>query len=412
MDVRISGISEEVFWPQRILTNADVPAVSIERKVDPETGAVDFSVESQLLLTRDVIESRMRAAIGEEQGDWKAVDKGLRTIGLQQPRVMQLAKGLHTVESFNEIKDASLQLSDTLKRTSDYETKTSIMPAFSYGQSLKETFNRLARMDTRKLLDNLVKMGYDQDKAKYFTQYVSLHVAESPFVADVFEQLFEDTNTFDREVVNGSVLHEATNDTLFELLMVKHKEWFRAFRHHTQWNEVDAQTVGGSLENNVYIRIEDIPDGVSPSVSDVAVGPKHSDADKITGRERHRVTFYNNREAIFARPLLTWRRTEAGRSLLFPTSPFDVPHFAHMKRPATRPSSLSGAAMAAALLAGPKELNIDYRNELDGRIKQLRLDPRLYARAGLWPLMAHYKEGALLGHAYFRTIEETLDSKV
>jgi hypothetical protein len=410
MDTRISGISEEAFWPQRILTNVDVPTVSIERALDPETGAVDFSVESQLLLTRDVIESRMRATIGEEQGDWKAVDKGLRTIGLQQPRVMQLAKGLHTSESFNEIKDASLQLSDTLKRSSNYETKTSIIPTFNYGQSLQETYNRLARMDTRKLLDTLVKMGYDQDKAKYFTQYVSMHVAESPFFVDVFEQLFEDMNTFDREIINGSVLREATKDTLLELVTLKQKEWFRAFRHHTQWSEVDAQIVGGSLENTIYLRFEDMPDGVSPSASDVAVGPEHSDIDKTTGKSRHWVTFYNNREAIFARPLLTWRRAESGRSLLFPSSPFDAPHFAHMKRPATRLSSVSGAAMAAALLSGPEELDIDYGKELDGRIKRTKANPRLYARAGLWPLVAHYKQDVLLSHPYFRMIEETLDA--
>lgn len=409
-EIAIRTIPENEFSSNRVITNDVAPYVEIKRQENEE--GVVYSVESQLLLNRDTIDERFRTLLGENGSNWEEVLGGLRGIGLQNPRIMQLGRSAHILTHLSDIRQASNQLGDVLKRNSDVKIDNSIVAVFKYGESFQDTFEQLGASESKRLLLELKSLGFDVEKARFFANYMSTYISPTPFGHDEFLAVFENLGELNREIVNNAMMSEASGSTLYELVSRKQEQFFTGFRERGKWDDENHTVRGGSIEPDVYLRNKDIPPGVSPWRSSVSVGAEHRDPERSTDRPRYLVQFYTDQDAIYARPLLSWRKQDGERSLVFPGRPFDSPHFETMKRPVTRANSIAGAALAAAALQSQGDIDINYGKELNKMIKRSDATINARIRPGLWPIVAPFKQEELLGHEYFAAIEERLDGEV
>lgn len=391
----IPNIPESAFTTTPVLGDTLDTPVTVRSVVLEDERSVLYSVENSRQLGRSAIDSIIRQPLDEPEHGWRETRNSLRTIGLDSRKMQRLGQRARISDHLTAIRGASAQLADTLTRNQAEQVTNATIPVMNYYESRQVAADTLLDANSHKLLLQLKSLGYDVYTARHFLRFIGSYSGSSPFELDNLEQLDPTIASLEKEIVNGAILGEASESILQTLLADTRDDLFDSFIVKGSWPPEET-----------YILKTDMPVGmVQNRISDISVGATHAMPTR-DGRVRRHVRFYADQTPIYARPLLIWRKDAKGnRSFRFPSRPFDQPM--GNAQSVTRPNSLVGAA----LLANVFGQEIDYKSELSYRLRHAELDRSRLGMAGLWALVADFKQDRLMNTPYIEEIEYILHSK-
>jgi hypothetical protein len=398
-------IKETNLNPDRILTSDAEPSVRIER-TEQFDGAVRYTVSSGVILEREAIAAIASSPIGQHPAPWEDVMAGFKAITYPSRRVRRqekMAKKLLDRFSLKDVQPATRELAHVLERNQDYrETRVNISVLTSYQEArayvleLIETLprHRFAAIlksfeDNPLVFTELSRIVESRDMS---LEEIGLHVVTG--IDEAESQRIEQRAIFDisgpqaqldmEQYMLEGELYQTGQPAQFDGLLLS----------------------GGSRQGGVYVRQDDVPDhltkgGVLKQNVDMFVGGQLRDSDKATGLNRYQVSFREQSVRFVATPELVWETREYDdgskrRQFIFDTH---APEYSIFSGTVRQRSCLAGAALFAAANAE----TIDYAKALR------RITPRNHhfgrGSAGLWPLVARFKENDLLDHPYVEMVE-------
>jgi hypothetical protein len=385
----IPNIPEGAFSTQPVLTeNLDDP-VAI-RRITLDDDSVLYSVESNRRLGRSAIDQVIRQPLNEPEMGWQELRNTLQTFGYDSRKMHRLGQKARIADHLASVRKASAQLADTLTKNQSEQVTHAVLPVLTYSQSRQLTEDQLRQTDSRKLLMRLRSFGYDIRTASHFSGLAGPYMGMSPFNQDSIEQLSPAMASFEREILNGAILGEASKEVLKILISHRQYELFDHFFTKDSWPPDDK-----------YIAKADIPATVNvDNVMSISVGASHAMPTR-DGRERKYVRFYSEQTPVFARPILAWRTYPDGtRSLRFTTGGLDYPFKG--EEGVTRPSSLVGAALFAAAFGK----DIDFETEASKMLLRSGLTRSQLGSVGLWVAVARHQEEIVTKADYLSKIED------
>jgi len=400
----ILRISEEKAGGQSFISSAEVPGVHIGfTQLDDETR--QYFVKGFIPLEREAIGSLLQAPIGGEAFPWEDVRDGLRDISYPSRKITLMSRSAIHARELGDIKGASKELANIMSNNQDYWVKSGNMPVFNYSEAQQYAANELyTHTSEYKLLLMLKSVGLNTAHAKRYLSIIT-SATQSPTGIKQLESITGMSLADQTSAQVEAMLADVDARLVTELIHRLQYDLFIGFPEKTHL--VDGKLVGGSDDLTVLIRESDLPvsvprDFINVSVDapkvEVATSAVLPDKDRKTGLDRRRVTFYTQMERQLALPKLVWQTRGEERKFVFPVSTFEK-----KQKGLARPSSLLGAALAAQGIG--HDIGIDYEKALRKRMRYL--STRL-GRAGLWPLVATYRQKDIFTHPYFEAIEKQL----
>ena len=408
-EIAIRNLSELELAGSRLISSDDVPRVTMRKHVIDEA-TDEYQLEGNFLLNRETINTLLRMPMDEPGENWHDAYDGLRDIANGHRRIRRVGRQAGLADHLHDIRRPVRELADVMKRNVHETVITANVPVFRYGQTHRYIFDSLKTYDSRKLLNLLKGFDFDPSLAQRMLKYIASSESERDLRG--FEQLEveQGLDRLEQEIVNAAIIGESDDRTLIELVHYLQQKGFIGFRERNAYR--DDHLVGGAKEFGAFFLNETVPGGVTLDDSEVFIGPQLPDNDRKTGLPRYHTEFISNYDAVYARPLLVWRRTAQGRQFVFPSQKFDVPTYDSQGEitsgPPKRANSIAGAAIAAAVLGQ----DINYAGALDAALKKAAVENSTIARAGLLPLVIRYRQDDLLSMPYFKKVEERIDKGV
>ena len=408
-EIAIRNLSELELAGSRLISSDDVPRVTMRKHVIDEA-TDEYQLEGNFLLNRETINTLLRMPMDEPGENWHDAYDGLRDIANGHRRIRRVGRQAGLADHLHDIRRPVRELADVMKRNVHETVITANVPVFRYGQTHRYIFDSLKTYDSRKLLNLLKGFDFDPSLAQRMLKYIASSESERDLRG--FEQLEveQGLDRLEQEIVNAAIIGESDDRTLIELVHDLQQKGFIGFRERNAYR--DDHLVGGAKEFGAFFLNETVPGGVTLDDSEVFIGPQLPDNDRKTGLPRYHTEFISNYDAVYARPLLVWRRTAQGRQFVFPSQKFDVPTYDSQGEitsgPPKRANSIAGAAIAAAVLGQ----DIDYADALDVALKKAGVESSTIARAGMLPLVIRYRQDDLLSMPYFKKVEERIDNGV
>ncbi len=400
---------ENTFHPRHnILSSDQEPMVKVSQSEGVD-GSTRYSVSSDVLLERDGIAAILAHPLGEYPADWREVGSGLRDLTYPSRRVRRLyrfGRKAALLTPFEEVKPVARELAVVLDRNQDYTSTQKNMPVFTdYKQARDYITERMSILPPGRftaLLKSSIgdKQIFDELQALVQPPVASFDNLELQYLVDTSADEMQ-------QMHQRSILAISNPRALSDIEQHVLEDELYATGLPAQFD--GEQLIGGSRGQGIYIRREDIPahlksrDGLKSGFS-LSLGPQLPDPDKRTGLDRFRVTFREQSARYVATPELTWetKRLEGGkvaRRLVLEERDIETNEHTGIIR---QRSTLAGAALLAA--ASTDKMGYD---KVLARATPRHVNLGL-ARAGFWPLLAHYRENALLDHEYIRAVEAEL----
>lgn len=407
-EIAIRYNSELELAGNRVISSKDVPRVEArKREIDEDT--TEYELESHYLLNRETLNTLLRAPIDEPGMNWHEVHDGLRDISYPNRTVRKLGRHAGISKYVHEIRRSTRELADLMERNVHETIVTANVPVFRYGQTHRYIFDSLKTYDSRKLLNLLKGFDFSPQTARRMLKYIAS--SESERDLDGFEQLEIEQGfaRFEQEIINAAIVGESDDRTLIELVHYLQDQDFIGFRERGAYR--NDHLVGGAKEFGAFFLKDTVPQNIQLDENEVFIGPRLRDDDRKTGLPRYRTAFISSHDAIYARPLLVWRKSASGRQIMFPAQKFDTPTTGingEVNAPPKRLNTVAGAAIAAAVLGG----EIDYAGALDTLLYKAGIDKTRVARAGFLPLVLRYQQNDLLSLPYFQNVEDRLEDEV
>jgi hypothetical protein len=388
-----------------VLGHAQAPYVRAVRTEDSD-GVVEYSIQGQVAMERDAINAVMRTPLNlQDNSNWFDVRDGLRDLSYPAKHIRSLARVASLTSHLDSIAVAAKQLADVLDNNQDYRARSANIPVFTYPEAHRYTTDQIiGESNERRLLLMIKSLGVNPELSKKLSRALNSNVLQA---GENVRQLQEMTAFTDKELTemqNLAIIDQIEPRVIAELIERIQSSQFSVFKRTASFDEKHLS--GGTSDPDVYILDEDVPVGMKRGENVyVAVERKLRDKDKKRNRERYRVTFRSQSPRFVTVPRITWRSEDGVRRLVLSGNPWQESRGGVV----VRPSSIAGAAIAACVLGQ----NIDYADRLDRVLgnspfrkhKNKELPP---SAAGLWPLVATYRQDALLSNPYFESVEKEL----
>lgn len=397
-------IPEKSFGTGLVLTGENGGFVEGER-ADDSDGTRHYRLTSTIGIGREAIGAIVAYPLGVDEPHWQHVRDGLKDLSYPSRSVQRLARAAKQANQLHEVKGAAGELANTLDHNQNYHATQARVPVFSYGEAAAHASSLIAEQDDGRF-ERLVK-SYSGD----------MHIH------DALRQLRERHRTSSREAqqllaitgMSGDEQAEMTKRAIVESLDPRAYNdlvaW--AFEGHLYTRFPEPPSYDGARltsDKGVYVLSEDIPPNIqSDRATHIVVGTRLRDADKRRSLPRHAVEFHTQSPRHVAAPLLAWRVGPNGaRAFEFPTSSHEHNSFTGV---VIRPSSIAGAA----LFASARAAGIEYSQRLEkvfgnSRHMPWRRTSLSPSSAGLWPLVANYRQDELLEDDYIVHAERALDT--
>lgn len=366
-------------------------------------GIDTFTLESGLSLDRNDVSDYLQLPIGAHAA-WMDVQQGLRDISYPTRRIRHLSRTAARLEHLHSVRGDAEMLAQAMQQ---YDSIRATIPVFSRAEShhyAGTALRSIPRQELQPLIETVCNIVLDEQLMRRWQKRPWTVTRERR--DEVLERLRHvartSSETGEEIPSNYDILGSLVGAEIEELDKAIHERLFSRFKQETD----TAPSTDTPDPDDVYVRDEDLPAGVTEDKATVAVLGRRIGNE---GLGRQNIEFRKPKANHLLRPLLAWQRQDDGsRRFLFGRQRLQ---WSASDEAVYYDSSILGAAILAQEFG---EL-IDYNGALAKRLDETRHGrksgySRAAGRAGLWPLVAQYRESELLDVAYIRKIEHIIEA--